>query len=200
MVSFPSKSIPISLNVDPNGVWLNCERVSECHSQPSKKLFWNLIWKLLRLKLIFFSDFVQKNWSSNSVLKKWILLKKIFFLEASTNPTKLVLPQQKCRKITARLRLIHITAFSTFVCGRQLHFHREIGMFLSLSWNSLLQKMQTDPANVNQPLRYMMCGAKWVYTNKYASKSSHVFMAFVLCQNGLYRIAPSGQSIKPLQS
>ena len=50
------------------------------------------------------------------------------------------------------LRLIHITAFSACICGRRLHFCREIENFLSLHWHSPPLKTQTAASSVNQPL------------------------------------------------
>ena len=50
------------------------------------------------------------------------------------------------------LGLIHFTAFSSCVCGRRLHFCREIENFLSLHWHSPLWKMQTAVSSVNQHL------------------------------------------------
>ena len=59
--------------------------------------------------------------------------------------------QKQISSMDSSLRLIHITAFSDWVCGRQLCFCREIGIFLSLHWCSLLWKMPTAAVSVNQP-------------------------------------------------
>ena len=55
------------------------------------------------------------------------------------------------------LRLIHISAFSAWVCSRQLHFCREIENFLSLCWRSPQWKPQTAESSVNQPLALNDC-------------------------------------------
>ena len=55
------------------------------------------------------------------------------------------------------IRLIQINAFSTCVWGRLLRFCREIRIFISLHWWSLLQRTQTAAASVNQPLSLYFC-------------------------------------------
>ena len=63
------------------------------------------------------------------------------------------------------LRLIHITAFSTCICGRRLSFCREIKNILSLCCCSPLWKMQTAELSVNQPLNFYKPPMFYLYQN-----------------------------------
>ena len=56
--------------------------------------------------------------------------------------------------LACTLKLIHITAFEVCICGRQLHFSREIEIFLFMCWHTPLRKTQTAASSVNQPLEF----------------------------------------------
>ena len=99
-------------------------------------------------------------WSNNFLLNLHLL---ISYPWAFGGPQPNV---DRCSVTYLTWNLKSFTLNSTLACHRflkahsqkcrfrsgQLHFHKEIGIFLSLHWHSVLLKMQTAVASVNQPL------------------------------------------------
>ena len=63
-------------------------------------------------------------------------------------------------------------------CSGQLHFCREIGIFLSLRWRSLLRKTQTVAASVNQSIQMI---PMWRSLMHSLFKKQNIFVNVMKC-------------------